>query len=61
MIKKWIEFIKESKDNSPIWRPSEEDIKLYLVDMLDIRYEIILQKVVLMKMVNSQDILDGSY
>jgi hypothetical protein len=44
MIKKWIEFIKESKDNSPIWRLSEEDIKLYLVDMLDIRYEIILQK-----------------
>jgi hypothetical protein len=44
MIKKWKEFIKESKDNSPIWRLSEEDIKLYLVDMLDIRYEIILQK-----------------
>jgi hypothetical protein len=43
MIKKWIEFIKESKDNSP-FGDCEEDIKLYLVDMLDIRYEIILQK-----------------
>jgi hypothetical protein len=61
MIKKWIEFIKESKDNSPIWRPSEEDIKLYLVDMLDIRWDNTTKKVVLKKMVNSQDILDGSY
>jgi hypothetical protein len=44
MIKKWKEFIKESKDNSSIWRLSEEDIKLYLIDMLDIGYEIILEK-----------------
>jgi hypothetical protein len=40
MIKKWIEFIKESKKENSIWKLTQEDVNLYLIDLIDLRYKI---------------------
>lgn len=41
MIKKWIEFIKESKEESKkIWKLDKEEIKDLLIELIDLRYRI---------------------
>lgn len=40
MIKRWIEFIKESKKEKAIWKLTQEDVNLYLIDLIDLRYKV---------------------
>jgi hypothetical protein len=40
MIKKWIEFIKESKELKKKWKLDEEEIKDLLVEITDLRYKL---------------------